>query len=99
MLKNAYFFSKFGADTAENEQNSAELLTKFRDASTVGVTFSRLFGGADPTLPARPPGKALPATGRVRCTGRLRGRVGQLLEHTIRRLDFNRLCLIFFLFH
>ena len=29
MPKNAYLFAKVGADTAENEQNIAEFLTKF----------------------------------------------------------------------
>ena len=34
MLKNAYYLlAKIGADTAENEQHVAEVLTKFRDVT------------------------------------------------------------------
>ena len=33
MLQNAYFLSKIGADTAENEQHFAEILPKIGDRS------------------------------------------------------------------
>ena len=36
MLKNAYSLAKIGADTPESEQNFAEILTKFRDATRRG---------------------------------------------------------------
>ena len=37
-----YFLAKFGADTAENEQHFAELLTKFRDVTPSGKDKLRL---------------------------------------------------------
>ena len=45
MLKNAYLPAKIGADTAENEQNFAEILTNFFD-----VTRPRRSAGHQPRL-------------------------------------------------
>ena len=49
MLKNAYFPAKIGADTAENKQHFAGILTKFRD-----MTACRAAPGAGPALSPRP---------------------------------------------
>ena len=45
MLKSARLFAEIGAATAENEQNFAELLTKFR---------ARMTAGAAPTAAGQP---------------------------------------------
>ena len=38
MLQNAYFLAKIGADTAENEQHFAEILSTFRDVTSPYLT-------------------------------------------------------------
>ena len=41
MLQNAYFLAKIGADTAENERNFAEILSKTGNPNAVGVLVGR----------------------------------------------------------
>ena len=50
MLQNAYFLAKIGADTAENEQYSAEICQKL--ATTLRVRVGATAALRDATLPA-----------------------------------------------
>ena len=52
MLQNAYFLAKIGADTAENEQHSAEILLK--TGGGVEAASPVVQAGAHPELLAAP---------------------------------------------
>ena len=58
MLKNAYFFAKIGADTAENEQHLAEILPKTGNYPTGAAPSDRR--ARPPPVPA-PRGRSRPA--------------------------------------
>ena len=67
MLKNAYLLAKIGVDTAENEQQFADILTKFRDVTqhSLLVTGER--------RPPRRDGSAVPGRPRPRVLRRASG--------------------------